>query len=66
MRRVRRRITRAAGPERIAPEWWIPHTDQATRDYWRVEDTDGHRYWLYRTGPRGNGVPRWFLHGLYG
>ncbi len=65
-RRVRRRITRAAGPERIAPEWWIPDTDQATRDYWRVEDTDGHRYWLYRTALRGNGVPRWFLHGLYG
>ena len=65
-RRVRFHITRAAGPERIAPEWWTPDSCQATRDYWRVEDTDGHRYWLYRAGLHGNGVPRWFLHGLYG
>ena len=65
-RRARFRVNRAAGPERIAPEWWAPDRGQATRDYWRVEDTGGRRYWLYRAGPRAAGVPRWFLHGLYG
>ena len=65
-RRRRHRVARAAGPERIAPEWWVPDGDKTTRDYWRVEDTDGHRYWLYRTEARGSGASRWFLHGLYG
>ncbi len=65
-RHVCYRIVRAAGPERIAPEWWLPETFGTTRDYWRVEDTNGHRYWLYRTGVHGEGTPCWFLHGLYG
>lgn len=65
-RRRRHRVARAAGPERIAPEWWVPDGDKATRDYWRVEDTDGHRYWLYRTEVHGSGASSWFLHGLYG
>lgn len=39
----------AAGPERIAPEWWLDDPDwrSGTRDYWRVETTDGARLWLY-------------------
>nr|WP_245247528.1 DNA polymerase Y family protein [Tianweitania sediminis] len=51
-RRMHHRITRAEGPERLAPEWW--HDPQArTRDYFRVEDRDGHRYWLFREGLYG-------------
>lgn len=58
------RVARAQGPERIAGEWWRDHG--ATRDYYRVEDADGRRFWLYRdnfTDPRET---RWFLHGLFG
>ncbi|TWG97894.1 protein ImuB [Mesorhizobium sp. J18] len=38
-----------------------------TRDYFRVEDTEGRRYWLYRQGLYGmsDKAPRWFLHGLF-
>ena len=55
-RRVLHRITRAEGPERIAPEWWrtsLPWDapwEIATRDYYRVEDEEGRRFWLYRKG----------------
>lgn len=65
------RIARAEGPERIASEWWRPpaRLGPATRDYYRVEDSDGRRYWLYRAGLYGTDeaeTPRWFLHGLFG
>ncbi len=62
-RRVRHRVVRAEGPERIAPEWWRDEVGQAgapARDYFRVEVADGRRYWLYRAGTR------WFLHGVFG
>ena len=68
-RRTFHRIVRAAGPERISPEWWIRDGNGDVRDYYRVEDTEGHRYWLYRAGlygSDGNRSPRWFLHGFYG
>lgn len=84
-RRVRHKVLRAEGPERIAPEWWrdqdrrndpgasaVPPDDPSggdddqgisfaatPRDYFRVEDEDGRRFWLYRSGQR------WFLHGLF-
>jgi protein ImuB len=77
-RRVLRTITHAEGPERIAPEWWRPITrheggqpDEAsspsTRDYFRVEDTAGQRYWLFRAGlyERRGDTPRWFIHGVF-
>jgi protein ImuB len=57
------RVARAEGPERIAAEWWhapTPPPPQAFRDYWRIEDADGMRWWLFRDGPAG----RWFLHGM--
>jgi protein ImuB len=63
-RRVRRRVVRADGPERIAPEWW--REDAATRDYYRVEDAEGRRYWLFRAGLYAPGAtPRWYLHGVF-
>lgn len=59
------RIVRADGPERIGPEWWLGQRE--TRDYYRVEDGEGHRFWLYRTGSySGATPPRWFLHGVFG
>jgi protein ImuB len=38
-----------------------------TRDYFRVEDGEGRRYWLYRQGLYGQSEtsPRWFLHGIF-
>jgi protein ImuB len=64
-------ITGAQGPERIADEWWrAPYSSQAgtpTRDYYLVEDGEGHRFWLYREGLYGRetATPRWFVHGLF-
>lgn len=66
-RRVLHAVIRADGPERIAPEWWRAPEGAATRDYYRVEDENGRRFWLYREGlyERESGTPRWFLHGLF-
>jgi protein ImuB len=64
-------ITGAQGPERIADEWWrAPYpsqTEARTRDYYLVEDGEGHRFWLYREGLYGRetATPRWFVHGLF-
>ncbi len=69
-RRVARRAVRAEGPERLGPEWWRaePGAPARARDCYRVEDTEGRRYWLCRTGLYGDGRgdrPRWHLHGLF-
>ncbi len=60
------------GPERIAAEWWRRrggHDANAglTRDYYRVEDADGRRFWLFRHGLYGEEAasPNWYLHGLF-
>ena len=62
-------VTGAEGPERIGAEWWRRYDDTAapTRDYYLVEDTDGHRFWLYREGLYGRetAAARWFVHGLF-
>ena len=65
-RRVPYRVIRVEGPERIAPEWWQDE-DGLTRDYFRVEDSSGHRFWLYREGLYGRETegPRWFMHGVF-
>jgi len=64
-RRALYSIARSEGPERIAPEWW--RDDALTRDYFRVEDSTGHRFWLYREGLYGRETmaPRWYLHGVF-
>jgi len=69
-RRVSRRVVKAEGPERLAPEWWrIPGKEPARpRDYYRIEDEDGHRYWMFRDGlyqDSGLGAPSWYLHGVF-
>lgn len=63
-----REVVRAEGPERIAPEWWRERSTARLRDYYRIEDALGARYWIYRLGLAGDGrggVPGWFLQGLY-
>jgi len=58
------RVRRADGPERIGGEWWLEET--RPRDYYRVEDTEGRRFWLYRDGALGDAqAPGWYLHGLF-
>jgi protein ImuB len=72
-RGVSHRVRAAAGPERIAAEWWRgkrsgkrPETD-LIRDYYRVEDSDGARFWIFRAGLHAEDrMPRWYLHGLFG
>lgn len=80
-RRVLYQVARAEGPERIAPEWWrdtmpaqnlaAQNLAGATRDYFRIEDRQGRRFWLYRDGLYGNeadhdaGRPSWYVHGLF-
>ena len=62
-------IARVEGPERIAPEWWRQPSSARLRDYYRVEDSQGCRYWIYREGLVGDGrggLPGWYLHGLFG
>lgn len=106
-RRVTRRVVKAEGPERIAPEWWralrspspskggdglrpspgggliarmrpnpLPspppfrgRENARPRDYYRIEDEAGHRYWIFRDGLYQEselGVPSWYLHGVFG
>ena len=110
-RRVTRRVVKAEGPERIAPEWWLelmtpspgkgecgdgqrpapgrghaasmigPHPHPGPppsrgrdmrarpRDYYRIEDDDGRRYWVFRAGLyeySGTDLPAWFLDGVFG
>jgi protein ImuB len=67
-RRVTRRVVKAEGPERIAPEWWR-ETQARPRDYYRIEDDDGRRYWVFREGlyrESAGDLPRWYLHGVFG
>lgn len=70
-RRVVHEVARAEGPERLAPEWWRQPEVTPTRDYYRVENREGRRFWLFRAGLYGResagpaGQPRWFLHGLF-
>ena len=79
-RRVERRIAKAQGPERIAPEWWKIIGAEAgqkpprMRDYYEIEDDAGVCYWVYRHGSydgdgedetEGCDLPSWFVHGLF-
>lgn len=66
-RRMLHEVAHAEGPERIAPEWWRPGASRLTRDYFRVEDANGARFWLYRDGlyEREETHPRWYLHGVF-
>lgn len=73
-RRGRRqhRVHTAEGPERIGPEWWREESGidllqlSRFRDYYRIEDSNGGRFWIYREGLFRPDIPaRWFLHGLF-
>jgi protein ImuB len=70
-RRALHEVIAAEGPERIGNEWWSEKGGSA-RDYFRVEDRSGLRFWLFREGlyrdlTRGKSFdpPCWFMHGLF-
>jgi len=71
-RKVLHEVSRFEGPERIASEWWRardgnPANGAPTRDYYRVEDCRGRRFWIFRHGFYGDEGkhPGWYLHGLF-
>ncbi len=73
-RRATHTVVHVEGPERVAMEWWRSQEEKPTRDYFRVEDEEGSRFWLYRDGlydreivqEKGKVVqPNWFMHGLF-
>jgi protein ImuB len=70
-RRHAHKVVKIEGPERIADEWWRPRSNgrvmpaniiPPVRDYYRLEDDDGGRFWLFRDGSTNEA--RWFLHGF--
>jgi len=68
-RRALHEVIAAEGPERIEGAWWSEHGGPA-RDYFRVEDKNGLRFWLFRSGlyrdlAQGAAAPTWFLHGTF-
>lgn len=69
-RGIRRRVRRADGPERVFGEWWKADAELvAVRDYFRIEDDAGERFWVFRAGDGENaetGSHKWFLHGVFG
>ena len=70
-RRKFHEVKRFEGQERIASEWWRRKdgaVDNAglTRDYYRVEDARGRRFWVFRHGLfEEKPMPQWYLHGLF-
>ena len=66
-RRVLHDIAAIEGPERIAAPWWR-RAGAPTRDYFRAEDSEGRRFWLYREGlwGRETAQAKWFVHGVFG
>jgi protein ImuB len=57
------KIIKADGPERIEQEWWLQQGQH--RDYYRVEDEEGFRYWLFRLGHYDDKTFQWFIHGFF-
>jgi len=73
-RRALHEVIAVDGPERIEGAWWSEHGGQFSgnlaRDYFRVEDKTGLRFWLFRAGlyrdlAQGAAAPSWFLHGMF-
>ena len=73
-RRATHQVVRVEGPERIAMEWWKQDGETLTRDYFRIEDEEGRRFWIFRDGlydselvnEEGKSEPaHWYVHGLF-
>jgi protein ImuB len=66
-RRALHEVIAVEGPERIEGAWWSEgEVSGPARDYFRVEDKTGLRFWLFRAGLyRDTAAPAWFLHGTF-
>jgi protein ImuB len=66
-RRLMHEVAAVEGPERISPQWWKQEASALTRDYFRIEDREGQRFWLFREGLYASETarPRWYVHGLF-
>ncbi|WP_207535881.1 Y-family DNA polymerase [Desertivirga arenae] len=57
-------VKKSDGPERIEREWWLEAGEH--RDYFQVEDEEGKRYWLFRSGHYSDtDTSDWFIHGFF-
>lgn len=63
-RRVRHKVIKADGPERITSEWWLGDQPKTIRDYYRLETDAGARFWIFRDAPMSEGG-RWWMHGFF-
>jgi protein ImuB len=58
-------VRTADGPERIFGTWWNAAAEAGeTRDYFRVENERGERYWMFRKTRPGDEA-RWYVHGVF-
>ncbi|MBN8919149.1 MAG: DNA polymerase Y family protein, partial [Rhizobiales bacterium] len=65
-RRAWHEVALADGPERIEAAWWSEDEAGPARDYFRVEDRGGRRFWLFRAGLYRDGHETlWFMHGFF-
>ncbi|HZY35470.1 MAG TPA: DNA polymerase Y family protein [Mucilaginibacter sp.] len=59
----RHEIKKADDAERIEPEWWL--RKRLHHDYYVVEDEQGRRYWVFRSGHYTDEGSQWYLHGFF-
>lgn len=63
------KVVAGDGPERIHGEWWRRDAEVwAVRDYYRVEDGEGGRWWVFRRGDgfvSETGDLSWWMHGVF-
>ncbi|KHA62712.1 protein ImuB [Sphingomonas sp. Ant20] len=63
------KVVAGDGPERIHGEWWRRDAETwAVRDYYRVEDEAGGRFWVFRRGDGTHddtGDLSWWIHGVF-
>lgn len=63
-------VFKADGPERITGEWWKRVSEAyAVRDYFRLENDRGERFWVFRRGDGEDpqtGDLTWYMHGFFG
>jgi len=64
------KVVAGDGPERVHGEWWRRDAEVwAVRDYYRVEDEEGGRFWVFRRGDGfedETGDLSWWMHGVFG
>ncbi len=60
---VRHVVKKADDAERIERSWW--EDKGLHRDYYVIEDEEGRRYWIFRSGHYTDEQSDWYLHGFF-